>query len=201
MASVSSAAIAGRHLELAGLPFDAFLKLATSAARQPLSSKTATRLWEHTAGNPLHTWALLAEFTVDELITANDPLPTPRFFAESVIRRLARCSPETQELLRAAAVLGRTSTVSEVKLIAAVDRSLDAIAEAIDAGLLEPCRQAASEVCYTHAVIHSTVYHRLSATDRVRLHTTAPVSRPRLTQVSAIESLPRPVRTLTSPTT
>lgn len=168
------ATLSGRRITLTGLPYRTFQLMASLRCGRAPSTQFVKRLWEFTNGNPLHATALLDEYSMDELGRAGHPMPPPPTFTQSVVRRLDRCSASTRELVAVASVLGRVAPLPSVTALVAIADPLAALEEAVAAGLLEPCVPSATvDVCFAHPLIHSTVYHRLTARQRTRLHSAA----------------------------
>ena len=98
-------------------------------------------------------------------------LHLPESLKAAIGRRLDRVSAATNDVLRAAAVLGKTFDVGELQA-AASDRSedalLDALDEAVSAQLLETSRGAT--FAFTHDKIRETLYEELNPIRRRRLH-------------------------------
>ena len=171
---VKLATLSGQRITLSGLSYQSFQLMATERCGQALSTQTLRRLWEFTKGNPLHAIVLLDEYSLDDLDRAGEPLPPPLTFAQSVVRRLERCSPDAQALVAAASVLGRAAALRDVSALVPMADPRVPLEEAVAADLLEPCVPSATvDVRFAHPLIHSTVYHHLPARERSRLHTAA----------------------------
>ena len=98
-------------------------------------------------------------------------LVIPQSVKEAIGNRLDRVSPECNDTLRAAAVLGKTFTIDE--LTAATEgqnenQLLDALDEAVAAQLL--AADAAEAFAFTHDKIREVLYEELNPIRRRRLH-------------------------------
>jgi tetratricopeptide (TPR) repeat protein len=98
-------------------------------------------------------------------------LVIPQSVKEAIGNRLDRVSAECNEILRAAAVLGKTFTIDE--LIAATEgqnenQLFDALDEAVAAQLLAADREQAFQ--FTHDKIREVLYEELNPIRRRRLH-------------------------------
>jgi serine/threonine protein kinase/tetratricopeptide (TPR) repeat protein len=98
-------------------------------------------------------------------------LVIPQSVKEAIGNRLDRVSPECNDALRAAAVLGKTFTIDE--LTAATEgqnenKLLDALDEAVAAQLLAADRDEA--FAFTHDKIREVLYEELNPIRRRRLH-------------------------------
>ena len=95
----------------------------------------------------------------------------PQSVKEAIGNRLDRVSAECNEILRAAAVLGKTFTIEEVVAAAASENEeklLDALDEASAAQILVAERGEA--FTFTHDKIREVLYEELNPIRRRRLH-------------------------------
>ena len=107
------------------------------------------------------------EWTRDELAE----LEIPQSVKAAIGHRLDRVSPECSEVLRAAAVLGKTFEFDELLAVAGErgeDVLLDAVDAAVSAQLLTAGRD--SSFAFTHDKIREVLYEELNAIRRRRLH-------------------------------
>ena len=97
-------------------------------------------------------------------------LVLPQGVKAAIGRRLDHVSPETTEVLRTAAILGKTFEYSELAAVAEQpeDELLDALDEAVAAQLLET--GAGEAVAFTHDKIREVLFHELNPIRRRRLH-------------------------------
>ncbi len=117
------------------------------------------RLLEQTNGNP---------FFVRELMAHRGE---PAALRDVIAQRVARLSPDAQQLLTAAAVAGPEFSVRLVEHALGPDAdALDALDEATAAGLLT--ERGHGDYAFTHALVRQTIYDGLSAARRARLHRT-----------------------------
>ena len=156
------------RLALSGLDSDELRRLSVALGGQRLTGRGAARLWEYTAGNPLHARALLEQIPVETLQDAQAPLPAPRSFALLVLGQMAACSTETRQFVSAASVLGRRCAFHLVSQLSEVHDPLQALDEATEAGLLVESPVSRS-VEFPHPLVHAAVYRQLGATRRVRV--------------------------------
>src|SRR4029077_13581229 len=127
----------GMRLTLEGLAVAELQDLGAAGVGHALPEHLAERLHHHTAGNPLHTRALLEEVTVAALMTHDHPLPAPQAFSVLVLTRLAACPPDARRLIVAAAVLGMQCPLSRAARLREVDDALVALERAMEAEMLE----------------------------------------------------------------
>jgi tetratricopeptide (TPR) repeat protein len=98
-------------------------------------------------------------------------LVLPQGVKAAIGRRLDHVSAPTTEVLRTAAILGKTFDFSELAAVADTEEDdlLDAIDEAVAAQLLET--RSGETVVFTHDKIREVLYHELNPIRRRRLHT------------------------------
>jgi ATP/maltotriose-dependent transcriptional regulator MalT len=167
--------LAGDHsLRLGGLDVGELRTLGAQLGVGRLPRRAAERLHEHTGGNPLHARALLEELDAETLRDADVPLPAPRSFALLVLGRLARCPAETQQLVAAASVLGRSCPLHLAARLAELEDPLPALEQALAARLLEDQPTGGLPlIAFPHPLVHAAVYQDLGPVRRARLHTQA----------------------------
>jgi DNA-binding CsgD family transcriptional regulator len=162
----------GALLQLSGLDVTAVQDLSSAVTEDRLSIPLAEQLREHTGGNPLHLEALLKELPLERLErSVGVPLPSPRSYSMQMVARLARCSQDAQRLVIAASVLGLQCPLSVVHRLSGVDDPLEAVENAIAAGLLET-RQLGTRlgIAFPHALTRSAIYHDVGPARRRDLH-------------------------------
>jgi DNA-binding CsgD family transcriptional regulator/tetratricopeptide (TPR) repeat protein len=135
---------------------------------QSLSRPTLIRLHRATGGNPMMFLEMARALQRrDREPAADEPLPVPADLRLLVTERLRGLSPQTRQLLLVTAALAQP-TVSGVAL--ATDDAEDyrrALAEALDAGVLELEGQ---RLRFAHPLIASIPYEDLTSDARRRLH-------------------------------
>ena len=178
---------AGERVSLTGLDLGeltSFLEQAGGQSVDAATERLAELLESETEGNPFFVGEVLRHLVESGVIRQEDGRwvgdPTsvessvPEGVRDVVGRRLSALSPEADQVLRAASVLG---TEFDLTILAAlVDRSADELVELLD----EPCqRRLLSETDqvdryrFAHALIHQTLNEELPAGRRARLHRTA----------------------------
>ncbi|MER6005136.1 hypothetical protein ABT120_41785 [Nonomuraea angiospora] len=136
------------------------------------AGRAAARLRDHTLGNPLHARALLAALPVHVLADPGTRLPAPGTYLRSFVRRPHSCTPAARRLVAACAVLGEKCPLhGAVSVAGGVDEPLDALEEAVGAGLLRelPGRL----IGFTEPLALAAAYDGLGAGVRARLHLAA----------------------------
>ncbi|MEV5890251.1 helix-turn-helix transcriptional regulator [Nonomuraea fuscirosea] len=146
-----------------------------------LGETAVGRLWEHTRGNPLHARALLKSLSPAALRDPWGRWPAPETYRRIFARRVRFCAPETRRLVAACAVLGEECSLHVAVGVAKeggrpldaaeTGKSLDALEEAVGAGLLRelPGRR----VGFPEPLARAAAYDGVGAGTRARLHLAA----------------------------
>ncbi|HEY8119969.1 MAG TPA: hypothetical protein VII78_01525, partial [Myxococcota bacterium] len=123
-------------------------------------------------GNPFFVVELARVLRESDAPAASSALALPQSVRDAVGRRLDAISADANDLLRSAAVLGRSFDL--VLLAQLVGRSrdelLDALGEALDAGVLRESEARTGLYAFSHALVRQTLYEELRAPQRIRLH-------------------------------
>ena len=133
-------------------------------------SQLAERLYSQTEGNPL--------FIVESVRSLQEDAEAPAVaggIGEVIRRRLHRLSRDAATVVGVGAVLGRSFAVSEVARVSGLSqlRLLDAVDEALGAGIVEEVPGTADRLVFTHALIREVRYREHSAPRRTALHEAA----------------------------
>ncbi len=135
----------------------------------------------HTEGNPLFIVEMLKH--LDETgalplrpewhgpLTLAD-IGLPEGIRQLIGRRLERLDRTTQRLLTMAAVMGREFRLSMIEALVDLgeDVVLDAMDEALTAGIVAEEADAPGNFSFTHSLIREALYTSITAARRVRLH-------------------------------
>ena len=149
------------------------LRALAEAVGVHLTARAVHRLQAHAGGNPLHSRALLDELPADAW-HRQDNLPAPRSFAALVRRRTAACSADAAALLESVAILGPHGLLVTAAALADLDEPLDALEEAVTAGLLRVDDSRVVPVpAFAHPLIAAAVYDQIGPARRARLHARA----------------------------
>ncbi len=161
----------GDHFRLAGLSAAEVVRLAVACGHPGLSPAGAARLHEHTGGHPLHVRHLLDELPMHLIVFGHGTLPAPAGIAMAIRSRLSSCQPQTRDLVAAGAVIGRRFSLAQIRDLADISGTSDAVAEAIGARLLEEVPgSAGQELAFTSSQVRGLVYHDLASPRRRGLH-------------------------------
>jgi hypothetical protein len=170
-------------LTLGPLDVEAVVALAENYLGSPVTTPLGETLFRQSEGNPffaeelLCNWRDAGALTQTErgrwTLTAAQTPTLPPGIAGAVRQRLARLRPETVELLRTAAILGRrfeTALLAEVvgQDVEVVEESLR---EATLASLLNSASTGAQDVyTFSHDKIRESLYEDMTHARRQRLH-------------------------------
>lgn len=135
----------------------------------------------HTEGNPLFVVEILKHLDEVGALTVCDDRDRPITLAEVGLpegirqligRRLERLGPTTRRLLTIAAVMGREFRLSTIEALVDVgeDAVLDAMDEALAAGVVTEEPGVPGNFSFTHTLIRESLYTSITAARRVRLH-------------------------------
>lgn len=168
-------------LPLHPLKADESLALATSLLRGTIAPDVADLLHRHSEGNPFFLEELLRALSKDgtlvwqngrwELGSQPGRLLPPRV-VEAIQMRLMRLEPAVVELLRGAAVVGRTfePTLLAQVIELDVEQAEERLLAAARAQLVRP--QAAGAYAFTHDLVRETLAAEIGNTRRRQLHQT-----------------------------
>ncbi len=103
---------------------------------------------------------------------ALESMGVPESVADVILRRLGRVSEAARDVLTAAAVIGREFDLRIVEALVDLpaERVLDAIEEAIAAGLVGEVAGAFDRFMFCHALVRDAIYDRIFTSRLLRLH-------------------------------
>ena len=141
--------------------------------------RLATLIHEETEGNPFFVGEVLRHLVEtgavrrggEHWVVANiQEIAVPEGVRDVVGRRLSELSPEANDTLASAAVIGRSISLDVLAAVSpnTEDEILDALDEAVRARLLE--ETGPEEYRFAHALVRSTLCDELSVTRRRRAH-------------------------------
>ena len=163
----------GTQLDLGPLNADDVAALAEQAGVGRLPHRAAEQLREHAAGIPLHVKELLHDLPADVLRAPGSVLPAPRSLEALVLSRIARCAPETERLVVAAAILGAEARLTDAATLAGLADPLPAMQEASLQRLLELDTAGGRRCVFPHALVRAAVYRDIGVSRRAELHRAA----------------------------
>ena len=131
-------------------------------------------------GNPLFVTEIVrlfiqeGELTPEKLASRESwDVRTPEGVREVIGRRLDKLSERTNEVLTAAAIIGRQFTLDEIDAVSedtTRERLLDVVDEGLAARVIEEFSSTVGQYQFSHAVIQETLGDELSLTRRVTVH-------------------------------
>jgi tetratricopeptide (TPR) repeat protein len=161
------------RVPLRGLTRDETAAYIRAAANVEPAAVVLDRIVEETEGNPFFLSEVVNLLTQEGTLakTSLSDIAIPDGVREALGRRLDRISPETNETLQVAAVVGREFAYDTLTLLGARpdDELLTQVEEALDARVIEELDRP-GRYRFTHALMQETLLSELSTTRRVRLH-------------------------------
>lgn len=162
----------GIDLELAPLGEAEVAEVAAGILGRALPPTATRELFEHTCGNPLFVVECARAFRAAGA-APRSVVSLPATVRQIVIERVALLPEKTQQMLSAAAVLGRSSTAA---LIARMLQTLpanviDAMLPALDAGIVS--ETSPGQFAFTHILVRDAIDSRMAPLERRMLHATA----------------------------
>ena len=135
----------------------------------------------HTEGNPLFVIEMLQHLDETDALARGDhwngvvslaEVGLPEGIRQLIGRRLEQVSPTTRRLLTIAAVIGREFRLSDIEALVDLseDALLDAMDEALTAGVAGEEPGAPGRFSFRHALTREALYTSITAARRVRLH-------------------------------
>jgi class 3 adenylate cyclase/tetratricopeptide (TPR) repeat protein len=174
------------RIQLDGLGTDEVVQLMSAAAgheMDELGTKLAGEIVEETGGNPFFVGEILHNLTESGALVRGDDgrwrlkrsiadLGLPASVRDVVTRRVARLGDELERILTAAAVIGRSFDVDLLARLVKVDEDdlLDALDQAVESAVLTETPTRVGSFTFANALINHTLYERLGATRRARMH-------------------------------
>jgi tetratricopeptide (TPR) repeat protein len=169
------------RLPLKTLPEDDVRRMIDAWTHRPTAPSLVRFVMRYSEGNALFVTEMLRHLTETEAFpsfeSASDTMLLPDIgvptgIRDLISRRLDRLTALTLRLLTLAAVMGREFRLSVIEAVADVgeDAVLDAMDEALAARLITEAPGTPGHFSFSHALIRETLYGRISAARRVRLH-------------------------------
>jgi len=138
------------------------------------SPAAAARLHAITGGNPFFLGEIVGLLERDGSLDEHDAptLRVPEEVRALIRRRVSQMSPEATDVLRLAAVIGRSFDLRTLELAGDLGPRglLDLLAEGIDAGALADQRPLAGQFTFVHELVRETLYEDLPPGRRLEIH-------------------------------
>jgi anti-anti-sigma factor len=148
--------------------------------QQPVPEALVEKIFQHTGGNPFYVEEVAKGMDDDGLVKIHeglsyfpeaDQVRLPRSVHEAVLGRIHHLNPETETLLRQAAVLGQTFRFDDLQAMTRLTEW--EVLEHLDTALEQRLVQEASggnAFRFTHVEIHHVIYAELGTLRRRLLH-------------------------------
>jgi serine/threonine protein kinase len=173
----------GRVL-LRGLNADEVRRMMETICGHAVPWSLAEAVHRQTEGNPLFVQEVIRYLAEEGLIsrkegqwrpTRDTPLEIciPEGLRDVIGKRLSLLSPECNQLLTVASVIGREFALETLKAVAGIDEDIfvNALKEAVRLSVLEERSQrGAVRYRFTHAFFRQTLYDEMIAPQRLKLH-------------------------------
>jgi tetratricopeptide (TPR) repeat protein len=173
----------GRVL-LHGLNADEVRRMLESITRESVPWGLAEAVHRQTEGNPLFVQEVVRYLAEEGLITRKEgrwrstsdtplDMSIPEGLRDVIGKRLSLLSPECNQLLAVASVIGREFTLETLKAVADINEDVfvNALKEAVRLSILEEHSQRGLvRYRFTHAFFRQTLYEEMIAPQRLKLH-------------------------------
>lgn len=168
------------RLVIEGLGEEETDALVAARLAAPASAAFVRGLRTKTEGNPFFIEEALRALQESDAVRSGEEaseqalesIGVPDSVAEMILRRLGRVSDLTTEALTAGAVIGREFDLGTVDALLRTpgDTLIEAMEEAMDAGLVVEVADAVDRFAFGHALARDAIYGRLSRARRLRQH-------------------------------
>ena len=169
---------------LRGLNADEVRRMLESIARESVPWGLAEAVHRQTEGNPLFVQEVVRYLAEEGLITRKEgrwrpardtplEMSIPEGLRDVIGKRLSLLSPECNQLLAVASVIGREFALETLKAVAGVNEYIfgNALKEAVRLSILEERSQRGLiRYRFTHAFFRQTLYEEIIAPQRLKLH-------------------------------
>jgi tetratricopeptide (TPR) repeat protein len=169
---------------LRDLNADEVRRMLESITRESVPWGLAEVVHRQTEGNPLFVQEVVRYLAEEGLITRKEgkwrptrdtplEMSIPEGLRDVIGKRLSLLSPECNQLLSVASVIGREFALETLKAVAAVDEDVfaNALKEAVRLSVLEERSQRGFvRYRFTHTFFRQTLYEEIIAPHRLRLH-------------------------------
>jgi tetratricopeptide (TPR) repeat protein len=173
----------GRVL-LRGLNADEVRRMLESITRESVPWGLAEAVHRQTEGNPLFVQEVIRYLAEEGLITRKEgrwrptrdtplEMSIPEGLRDVIGRRLSLLTPECNQLLAVASVIGREFALETLRAVAGINEDVfvGALKEAVRLSILEERSQGGLvHYRFTHAFFRQTLYEEMIAPQRLKLH-------------------------------
>ncbi len=168
---------------LRGLNADEVRRMLNSITGEEVPWGLAEAVHRQTEGNPLFVQEVVRYLTEEKLlkkeggkmVTDQAPLEMniPEGLRDVIGKRLSNLSPECNQLLSAASIIGREFALDTLRAVVNIndDVFINALKEAVQLSILEERSQVGAIIYrFTHAFFRQTLYEEMIAPQRLQLH-------------------------------
>ena len=164
-----------RRVSLTGLAEDEVAEYVRLTAAEIASPELTSALYGETEGNPLfvsETVRLLSLEGLPPQASGTPRLAIPPTISDVISRRLAHLSADCNQMLVQASVLGREFALDALEQVFAEPeaRFLQCVDEATVARVVAEVPGVRGRLRFSHVLVRDTLYDRLGAARRARLH-------------------------------
>ena len=169
------------HLGLDRLDQDDLARLLADIWRQPVPKPFTQMIFHHTGGNPFYVEEVIRSLINDRIVTQQgedawhfpvvENISLPTSIREAVWRRIHRLTPNTQDLLRQAAVLGHYFRFEDVLTLSGLSKweVMEHLSLALEEELVQEGRSQ-DTFRFAHTEIQNVLYTDLNDLRRQMLH-------------------------------
>jgi tetratricopeptide (TPR) repeat protein len=172
------------RVQLRGLNADEVRRMMESITRESVPWGLAQAVHRQTEGNPLFVQEVIRYLAEEGLIsrkegqwrpTKDTPLEMsiPEGLRDVIGKRLSLLTPECNQLLSVASVIGREFALETLKAVAGINEDVfvNALKEGVRLSILEERSQrGVVRYRFTHAFLRQTLYEEMIAPQRLKLH-------------------------------
>jgi len=183
LAELRRASTYGRVL-LRGLNADEVRRMLESITRESVPWGLAEAVHRQTEGNPLFVQEVVRYLVEEGLITRKEggwrptkdtplEMSIPEGLRDVIGKRLSLLSPECNQLLSVASVIGREFALETLRAVAGINEDVfvNALKDAVRLSILEERSQMGLvRYRFTHAFFRQTLYEEMIAPQRLKLH-------------------------------
>jgi len=172
------------RVQLRGLNADEVRRMMESITRESVPWGLAEAVHRQTEGNPLFVQEVIRYLAEEGLLARKDgqwrptkdtplEMTIPEGLRDVIGKRLSLLTPECNQLLAVASVIGREFALETLKAVAGIDEDVfvNALKEAVRLSVLEERSQrGVVRYRFTHAFFRQTLYEEMIAPQRLKLH-------------------------------
>jgi tetratricopeptide (TPR) repeat protein len=172
------------RVQLRGLNADEVRRMMESITRESVRWGLAEAVHRQTEGNPLFVQEVVRYLAEEGLITRKEgqwrrtkdtplEMSIPEGLRDVIGKRLSLLTPECNQLLAVASVIGREFALESLKVVTGMNEDVfaNSLKEAVRLSILEERSQrGVVRYRFTHAFFRQTLYEEMVAPQRLKLH-------------------------------